>query len=167
MSNSSTSVVAEIAFCILLLFQGVATAAEPEVGEAAAGLPDAAASRSEPAAPSDDLLRQLRLERANAEVERELARISTEVRIEEARRALREVRDIAIPDLVATFQVNGVRFAEFGAGGARFDRRQGQWLTQDWRIDEVHDDHVVLCARRGERCRVVTMLQQHAPDRGR
>lgn len=157
MSNSRTTVVLELAGIAMFALSSHGASADPP----AAGPPDApsvatASTSAPPVQPSAELLQQVRLQRLNAEVEQELARIGNEVRIEEARRTLRETRDEALPDLVATFRVDGKAFAEFQAGGTRFERTEGQWLTNEWRVARIHEERIELCAQQSTRCRVVT-----------
>jgi hypothetical protein len=75
MSNSRTTVVLELAGIAMFALSSHGASADPP----AAGQPDAppvaTASISAPAQPSADLLQQIRLQRLNAEVEQELARI--------------------------------------------------------------------------------------------
>lgn len=167
MRNSITTVVADLVVGILLVCTSSTFAAEHEspgvrpdpsvVASHDVGAEHAIDAQHESMPePSDALLRQVRLQQLNAEVAQELQRIDNEVRIQSARMELERTRDGALPELVGTFRVAKRAFAEFEGSGTVFELAEGDYLTPDWRIEEIRDDRISVCRIGRDGCRTLT-----------
>ncbi|MBK8284861.1 MAG: hypothetical protein IPK97_08185 [Ahniella sp.] len=113
----------------------------------------------EPIEPSLFLQQQMQLQQLNSQVEHELQRIQSEVRIESARRELEQVREGQMPELLGTFRIDGRSFAEFSARHGVIELTTGEYLVGDWRIAEIHVDRIRLCRGQSRQCRVLTPTQ--------
>ena len=150
MSNSNMSVDSERfarlrLFC-LLVFASSLSVAQSETTTVA----------SEQVEPSPFLQQQMQLQQLNSQVEQELQRIQSEVRIESARRDLEEAREGQMPNLLGTFRIGGRSFAEFSTTSGVVELTTGSHLVGDWRITEIHVDRIRLCRGHTRQCRVLT-----------
>jgi len=173
MRNSITTAVADLVVGIFLVCASSAFAGEHESSGVASEHRSAAtqgigaehAVDTQPESipePSDALLRQVRLQQLNAEVAQELQRIDNEVRIQAARQQLEHTRDGALPELVGTFRVAKGSFAEFDGSGTVFELAEGDYLTPDWRIQEIHVDRISVCRIDRDICRTLTPSRDRA-----
>ena len=136
MSNSNMSVAFEriIRSCLFGLLVGASCTSLAQT-ENLAVMP-------EPIEPSAFLQQQMQLQQLNSQVEQELQRIQSEVRIETARRELEQAREGQMPELLGTFRIGGRSFAEFSASHGVLELTAGEHLVGNWRISEIHVDRV-------------------------
>lgn len=106
--------------------------------------------------PDAALQQQIQLQQLNAQISRELERLNNEVQIEEARQNLQEKREGSMPEFLGTFRSPVGTFAEFRTGDVVQERKTGDFVTAEWRLDEIHADRVRLCKSSHAQCRTLT-----------
>lgn len=112
--------------------------------------------------PDATLQQQIQLQQLNAQVSKELERLQNEVQIETARQTLQEKREGSMPEFLGTFRSPTGNYAEFRVGLSVQERKSGEFVTAEWRVDEVHSDRVRLCKVNHAQCKTLTPA---APDR--
>ncbi|AVP99372.1 hypothetical protein C7S18_20315 [Ahniella affigens] len=113
--------------------------------------------------PDATLQQQIQLQQLNAQVSKELERLNNEVQIETVRQTLQEKREGSMPEFLGTFRSPAGSYAEFRVGQSVQERKVGELVTAEWRVEEVHSDRVRLCKVSHAQCRTLTPATNDKP----
>lgn len=113
--------------------------------------------------PDATLQQQIQLQQLNAQVSKELERLNNEVQIETVRQTLQEKREGSMPEFLGTFRSPAGSYAEFRVGQSVQERKVGELVTAEWRVEEVHSDRVRLCKVSHAQCRTLTPAATDKP----